>query len=191
MSNYEFESVFEKTIDSLVILKAGVPAFVPAVCKYIKMNSESKGIFRIPGNATLVNQLGQFLSLPNCSIPPSACVNDAVSFLKKWLNSLPVPLVNPVIIMKHNVAENPNFAVDIVKDIPGINRRTLAYIISVLKSVLENAQRNEMNMSNLSICFHNSLFQSNKGLSTGINFAAFVNSLIPLLNETETDFSLE
>ena len=70
------------------------------------------------------------------------------------------------------------------------NRHCFAFIISILKSILDNTNKNKMPLGNLVVCFSNSLTQDNKGLRQWFPLGQFYEYLVPFLNEDGSDFAL-
>ena len=170
MSNEEYEicSLIGKPIEELILNSEGVPTFIPPVCEYLRLLAKAQGIFRVPGNQQMVDDLGILFNLPKCSVPPSATVHDVASFLKKWMISLPVPLISPPIFNEYfsstsQTDPDPLSIFNILMHLPEIQRKCLAYLFSTVKVILDNEKYNQMSMSNLALCVGNSLTQSMKG----------------------------
>ena len=187
----DFPSLFGKPLSELYLGTSGAPDLLECVFDEITKELEREGIFRIPGNRALVTEMGVLLNFPACSVPPVATVHDVISFLKKWLLDLPEPILIPSIVNEYYNKDDPKSITKIIKELPEVNRKTLFLLISLLLLVLNSADKNKMNMANLTICFQVPLFQENKGLKVGIPFDLFINHCASIINETFDDFKLE
>ena len=188
----QFEPVFGKPLKDLVLGDSGAPLLLEVVFDEIAKSVDQEGIFRIPGNRSTVIDLGVLLSLPKCAVPPYANVHDVISFLKKWLLELPEPLIPPALINQNYNKDDPTSITKIIKLLPEINRKTLFLIVSMLLLVLNNSEKNKMNMANLTTCFQTSLFKNNEGLDEGIPFSTFLIHCSSIINqETFSDFKLD
>jgi hypothetical protein len=168
----------------------GVPSFVPVVCRYIAQNRDTVGVFRLCGNHALVQELGIFLNFPRASLPPSGGVHDAASFLKLWLRSLPVPLITPAVVNQYFEQGNPNSVSEVIKGLTAVSRKCVAYIMWLMKQVVERANVNQMSFANMGICFTTSLLQNNRGLFPGFRFGEFFEKAVELLKPEGDDFAV-
>lgn len=180
-------TVIRVTMDCLPMTD-NVPAFLPILVSFIKNNSSAHGIFRIPGNQATVMKINESLGQHCPTLPPKITVYDAVSFLKLWLKSLPEPLIPPSLINIYFQSNNTNSIEFIISQLVSTNRKCFAYIISILKSVLEHTSQNEMTLDNIMICFTSSLSQDNRDLADWFPLAQFYRFLSQKLNSDGSDF---
>lgn len=182
-------SLIGKPISHLFLDENNVPTFIPPCCNFIKLLYKSQGIFRVPGDQKMVDELTAILNYPETAIPPSASVHDVASFLKLWMISLPEPLIVPSVFNKYFGSDNdPASVLNVLWHLPEPNRKIFAYLVSMLKVVIDNSSFNQMTISNLALCFGNSLTQSTNGLARALPFTFFFNTSCSLLNESQSDF---
>lgn len=170
-----------------------VPSFIPVVRDFINKRSTNEGIFRRCGNHNLIQELGVVFAAPSCAVPPSSTVFEVSGFLKQWLNALPEPLITPSIVsiyLKPN-STDPRSAVETLKHLKPLNRRTVAYIFSIMKAILNDCDKNKMHFANIQSCFITSLTQSQKGKYAPYPFSLLYRVGSLLLNDSETDFILD
>lgn len=186
--------VFFMSLDDLPLTPdKTVPSFIPVVRDFINKRSSSEGIFRKCGNFNLIQELGVVFAAPSCAVPPSSTVFEVAGFLKQWLNSLPEPLITPSIVSAYlkPTSNDPKQAVEILKHLNPLNRRTTAYIFSIMKAIINDSDKNKMHFANVQSCFITSLTQSQKGRYTPYSFSLLFRVGSQLLNDTETDFILD
>lgn len=191
--NSQVRHVFSVNLNQLHLTPDGsVPSFLPSVREYIINECHNEGIFRKCGNFSTIQQLGNEFAQNNCQIPSSASVFEVADFLKQWLNSLPEPLITPNIaaqFLKNNT-NDPKSAVETLRHLNSLNRRTAAYIFSIIKAVLKQSNINKMHFGNIQSCFVTSLTQSQRGYPN-YQFSLLYNVGSQLLNQDETDFILQ
>jgi hypothetical protein len=177
-------------LQSLPLGTNGVPSFVPPICSQIISEAATVGIFRLCGNHLNVQELGVVLNFPNAAVPPGHSVHDVSGFLKLWLRSLPVPLLDPVVVSTHYVADQPQTVRQALKHLEPVPRKTAAYIFRAIQAVIDQSAVNQMSFANLAVCFLSSLLQNGKGLGAGFRFQEFFQESVALLNESGDDFNL-
>jgi hypothetical protein len=118
-------------------------------------------------------------------------VYDAAAFLKKWVRDLPQPLLNPAVVNRVLDKDNPDSVRSVLQGLSEPARKTFAYLCGVIYSVLSQANVNQMNFSNLSFCFLDSITQSSKDLQTPFPFRYFFSNAMLLINPDRTDFVLD
>jgi hypothetical protein len=135
-----------------------------------------------------VQEFGVILNFPRVSIPPSGGIHDIAAFLKLWVRSLPVPLLTPAVANSYFVPGNPESVLQILRNLPQLNRKCLALIFSAIRIVLSHSAVNQMSPANLTICFTMSLLQNNKDLKMTFKFSEFLAKSFDVLNATGDDF---
>ena len=181
-------TIIKVPVEFLALNEEKVPLFLPIVCNFLKANSKTVGIFRVSGNKVKVMKLNEMLAQHVPIFPQDTAVADAASFLKLWLSTLPVPLIEPEVFNKYYISHNIGSIYSVVDHLPESKRKSLALIFSVLNKVLEDSSQNHMNMKNLSTCFVTALTQSNKKLKKSFPFQFFFDNLKAIMNEDQTDF---
>ena len=181
--------IIGKPIEELLCDENNVPVFIPSCCSFIKLLIKTQGIFRIPGDQKMLDELGRILNFPFNSVPPCASVHDVASFLKLWLTSLPVPLIVPTVFNQYFTRDtDPHCVFDVLTHLPDRNRKTLAYLFSTIKMISDNSKFNQMTIGNLALCIGIALTQTAKGLSRSLPFSFFFTTCCRLFNEDHTDF---
>lgn len=181
------KTIFRVSFEYLAKNTDGVPIFLPIICNFLKENSESVGIFRIPGDFKNIEILSENLAKFEPEIPLFISVNDAADCLKRWLRELPIPILTPSILNSIESFERSNWQIHLLAQLDDSNRRSIANIFSLLKKVLENKHKNLMG-SNLDLCFVTSFTQNNKDLKSKFPFWKFYECTIQYLNPNQTDF---
>ena len=166
-----------------------IPVFLPVVAAFIKQHASTHGIFRIPGQQAKLLTINEQLAQHVPHLPSNINVADVVSFFKLWLKSLPTPLLSPDIVNKYIGQGTSEEIIEVIKNLPSINRRCFAIIISIMNSILENSQQNSMSFGNLSICFASSLTQENKHLNSWLPLRSIYDVCSNCLTADETDFT--
>lgn len=188
------KKVFFMALDDLPLTPdKTVPSFIPVVRDFINKRSANEGIFRKCGNFNLIQELGVVFAAPSCAVPPSSTVFEVAGFLKQWLNSLPEPLITPSVVSAYLLPNttDPKSAVETLKHLNPLNRRTVAYIFSIMKAILNDSDKNKMHFGNVQSCFITSLTQNQKGRYTPYPFPLLYRVGTQLLNDAETDFILD
>lgn len=180
--------VLQRDIKQLHVNNSGVPTFLPQCCSFIKRHSKTEGIFRVNGSKKMEEILSSIFQYRDCCVPPCAQVHDITCFLKTWLRTLPVPLISPDLYNNTYKKNDRASILKLIENLPSANRQILAYILDVLKSVLNDSNSNKMSFSNLDTCFSTCLSQNNKDLKIGFDFAFLYDTLVIYLNNEGSDF---
>ena len=166
------------------------PLFLPLLCNFLKERCKTPGIFRVNGNQETIKQLNVSLSQHVPRLVDNADVHDAAGFLKKWLFSLPVPLIPPDIYNQYFKPNDSKSVNELLEKLQLVSRRSLASIFSVIKCVLKESDENLMTFSNLATCFVPALTQNSPQYKIPFMFEMIYNTSIAMFNEDETDFVL-
>ena len=191
MKSSSLATVFGKPIEELSISTIGVPSFIPTVRDYLVRFARSEGIFRKNGFSPVVDDLGVIFSCPQCAIPPSASVYDVSTFLTRWLNSLPEPLVPAGLAQQTLVQDSPASVVDLLKAMPELNRKTLSYVFQIMEAVISYSAVNKMSYANMMTCFVAFLIQNQRGNNRGYQFSLLYAVAVKLINKERNDFVLD
>ncbi|KAK2154868.1 hypothetical protein LSH36_255g02019 [Paralvinella palmiformis] len=115
--------------------------------------AKTEGVFRVPGDIDEVNALKV-----RCDqwIPPTDCPDPHIpaSLLKLWYRELYEPLIPPDIYDQCiNNCEDEQMVINIVQNLPHINRLVLSYLIRFLQvfAAPENAIVTKMDVNNLAM----------------------------------------
>ena len=186
------DSIYTLPLDQLVLNEDMVPSFIPCVCQFISDFCYTEGVFRCSGAHVLVQNMGVVFFHPEVSIPPGAGVHDVCVFLKRWLERLPSPLIDPNVVNEHLVRDNPDSVRIVLRNLSVTARRTLACIFKMVKKVIDNETRNKMKWQNIAFCFFGTLTQKSRGLRMGTFpcYYFFMNAMT-LLEEDAIDFKLD
>ena len=176
---------------SLYKTEDGVPTFIPSLCSYIKHFSSTVGIFRVNGNKSIIDDLYVLLNHKHCAVPPCCQVHDVAGFIKNWLMTLPEPILLPTAFNKYFQEDNEKSVDEVLKHLPDINRKVLAYIFDCIDSIYQNASKNQMNMANISTCFQTCLTQDSPDFKTHVPFRFFFIRATSCLNEEKNDFDFK
>lgn len=133
-------SVYGMPLNDLVLDENNIPTFLPVVCDYIKRFAATEGVFRRSGENTFTDKLGYIFNWKECAIPPVATVHDITNFLTRWLSRLPGRLVDLTILQDRYDPNDESTAIDFLRSLPVINRRSLAVVFSMLIEVLEQQE---------------------------------------------------
>ena len=186
------DSIYTLPLDQLVLNEDMVPSFIPCVCQFISDFCYTEGVFRCSGAHVLVQNMGVVFFHPEVSIPPGAGVHDVCVFLKRWLERLPSPLIDPNVVNQYLVRDNPDSVRIVLQNLSVTARRTLACIFRMVKKVIDNEERNKMKWQNIAFCFFGTLTQKSKGLRMGTFpcYYFFMNAMA-LLEDGAIDFTLD
>ncbi|KAK9710500.1 hypothetical protein K7432_008395 [Basidiobolus ranarum] len=116
----------------------------------------SEGIFRLSGDPESVNQLRLNIEKQQYSLEGITDPNSPSSLLKLWLRDLSEPLIPDVFYDRCILfAEDPKEAIQIIDDLPDINRQVIYFMVSYLQMFLteEATLRTKMSVSNLAMIF--------------------------------------
>jgi hypothetical protein len=117
-------------------------------------------------------------------------VHDLTGFLKQWLRDLPDPLVSPDILNEMYEAGDNARVVDVLANIPPINRKCLAVISDLVMTIIGKESKNQMGVGNMTTCFAGSLCQNQKGLVKSVAILPFLEECHRRLNAFKMDFIL-
>ncbi|ORY07717.1 hypothetical protein K493DRAFT_250939 [Basidiobolus meristosporus CBS 931.73] len=116
----------------------------------------SEGIFRLSGDPEFVNQLRLNLEKQKYDLEGIADPNSPSSLLKLWLRDLSEPLIPIEFYDKCLLfAENPQEAIQLIGNLPDINRQVVHFMISYLQMFLtdEATSSTKMSVSNIAMIF--------------------------------------
>lgn len=183
-------SVFGKPLEELPLNSNGIPIFFDIVCSNILNNITHKGIFRKCGDQNQIDLIGQLAANSDFELPPTADIDTLTSFLKKWLRELPESILMPPVIRKYFRSNDPNTGPIAIQNLPPINRKCLAVLFNIIKSVSDHSEVNSMPMNNLFVCVVPSIIQFSKTSDYGNNFTfqSIYASTISFLNDDGSDF---
>ncbi|EAX95633.1 RhoGAP domain containing protein [Trichomonas vaginalis G3] len=187
---YATPSLQGKPLQSLHLTEDGVPAFVPECTSFIKKFAKTVGVFRINGNKYYIEELYHVLNHKEVAIPPCCQVHDVSGFLKNWLMNIPEPILIPEVFNQYYVELREESIYDVIKNLPQINRKCLAYIFSAINEVFINAHVNQMSMANISTCFQTCLTQDSTRFHNHVPFPKIFQPCVKILNETGSDFDI-
>lgn len=185
---YSTPSLQGKPINSLHMTEDGVPTFLPEATNYIKKFAKTVGVFRINGNKTFIEDMYHALNHKEVAIPPCCQVHDVSGFLKNWLMTIPEPILVPDVFNLYFIESDESTIRNVLKNLPPLNRKILAYIFSAINEVFINASVNQMSMANISTCFQTCLTQDSPRFLTHVPFPKIFHPCVKMLNETGTDF---
>ncbi|KAI9337364.1 hypothetical protein DFJ73DRAFT_849162 [Zopfochytrium polystomum] len=125
----------------------------------LKLNGcQTEGIFRVPGDIDMVNDLRVRVEKGNFDLAGISDPNVPSSLLKLWLRELADPLIpsdkyDLCIAVGHQEgsAKAGQAAVDILKSVPEINRKVALYVIKFLKVVADPANHSYTRMTTANI----------------------------------------
>ncbi|KAH0785046.1 RhoGAP domain containing protein [Histomonas meleagridis] len=117
------------------------------------------GIFRLPGNMKLVQQMVQEIDKGNDPIPNSE-IYDLLSLFKLWFRDLPNPTV-PVESLPYlkNAYEDRNYLDFVVQYLPVAHLNLLGYLIGFLQKLSKAEETTKMGSKNLAIVFAPNIVQ--------------------------------
>ncbi|CAI2170444.1 2081_t:CDS:10, partial [Funneliformis geosporum] len=135
-----------------------IPRILPFLAHAIlKLNGQSsEGIFRVPGDADYVTELKLRIEKNRYDMSGINDPNVPSSLLKFWLRDLAEPLIPDIFYDKCiKFSEDKNAAVDIVKELPLINQRVVAFTINFLQKFADPKmiRMTKMNIHNLAMVF--------------------------------------
>lgn len=183
-------SVFGKPLEELPLNSNGIPIFFDIVCSKILNNITHKGIFRKCGDQNQIDLIGQLAANSDFQLPPTTDIDTLTSFLKKWLRELPESILMPPVIKKYFRSNDPNTGPIALQNLPPLNRKCLAVLFNIIKSVSDHSEVNSMPMNNLFVCVVPSIIQFSKTSDYGNNFTfqSIYASTISFLNDDGSDF---
>ena len=185
----ESETVFGKPLTELHLNGDGIPYFVKIVFEYLMTKVTTEGIFRRSGSDAKVTRLGQIFAQPGMSLDPTYGVHEVASFLKRWLNTLPDPLITPEIVCEFLKPNEKRSCVDVLRRLKDVNRRCLVLVFRLLSAVIDNQKVNRMPFENLSACFLPALLQLPSKRMFAFQF--FFQTSLLLIDCEGEDFLLE
>jgi len=158
-------SVFGVTLDHIMELQAEshpnlkIPKIVPVLSSAVKNlgGFDVEGIFRVPGDTEQVYALRIQLDNGNYEVDLDD-PNTPASLLKLWLRELEEPLV-PVELYDaciNSCMQNENNsegAVEVLEQLPQVNKLTALFVVHFLKEVSVNQEVNKMSINNLAMVF--------------------------------------
>ncbi|KAH0793140.1 RhoGAP domain containing protein [Histomonas meleagridis] len=117
------------------------------------------GIFRLPGNMKLVQQMVQDIDKGNDPIPNSE-IFDLLSLFKLWFRDLSNPTV-PVEALPYlkNAHEDGNYLDFVVQHLPPAHLNLLGYLIGFLQRLAKAEEETKMGPKNLAIVFSPNIVQ--------------------------------
>ncbi|KAK7208457.1 Rho GTPase activation protein, partial [Myxozyma melibiosi] len=159
--------VISRSQSGAKIIYGPLPVLVAVCGTYLRENGiNTQGIFRLSGSAKRVRQLQQvFASPPDFGAKISwqgYTVHDASSILRRYLNSLPEPIVP---LDEYDNFRAPNSTATMRKKdiisvvqqlifhLPVTNRQLLLYILDLLEQFSRHSKKNLMPAANLAAVF--------------------------------------
>ncbi|CAG8733567.1 6552_t:CDS:2, partial [Funneliformis caledonium] len=135
-----------------------IPRILPFLAHAIlELNGQfSEGIFRVPGDADYVTELKLRIEKNRYDMSGISDPNVPSSLLKFWLRDLAEPLIPDTFYDKCiKFSEDKKAAVDIVKELPLINQRVVAFTINFLQKFADpqTIRMTKMNIHNLAMVF--------------------------------------
>ncbi|XP_027196212.2 protein FAM13B-like [Dermatophagoides pteronyssinus] len=168
-----------------------IPFIVTRLCTYIENSGGlvQEGLFRISGNAKLVDKLKQ--SFDNNGDAPLETDGDlaaAAALLKQFLRELPQPLIPngsqflDVIRSLKNDHETCVLSLKaLVSQLPDENYYTLRYLIRFLHRIAQRNEENRMTSINLGIVFAPNIFRVCVDTYQGLKDQSSANEVVNLL----------
>jgi len=124
-----------------------------------KRGYQTTGLFRLPGNMRLVNELSTKVDT-DISCLNDVNLHDVGSLLKMWFRNMTIPVVpfarNDDLFVSHRDHKD----LDFVETLPKINRYTLMYLIGFLKEAASHSSATQMHDNNLAIVFGPNIVQA-------------------------------
>lgn len=185
------DSIIGVPLDYFPKNASGIPVFLASVADKLVSECSTEGILRVSGNQETVEKLGKALRQHPEQVPGYASVHDVASLLKLWLRRLPEPLIPPGVVNGQQGKECGDWMRGVLEELPELNRRVLATVLWVLRSIERESSMNRMNLQNISVCFSMSLSQSGRELKRAFPFQQMVTSGWELLGADGTDFVYE
>ncbi|CAO3608897.1 unnamed protein product [Cunninghamella blakesleeana] len=157
-------SVFGETLPFIMQLQKeqGIDLKIPKIVTFLaetvhQLNGQqSEGIFRVPGDADDVTDLRVRIENGNYDATGITDPNVPASLLKYWLRDLAEPLI-PSELYDTCLAysENAPKAIDIINQLPDVNRRIALFMISFLQEFTSPSiiKVTLMNVNNLAMVF--------------------------------------
>ena len=152
----------------------------------VKNCQNHEGIFRLPGNAKLVEKY-QGLVNDGKEIPQDAAINDLASLLKSWFGLLPDKIIPEELSGEFvSVIEDKNY-VEFYEKLPQANALALKYLIGFLQDLDQYKESTKMPAKNIAICFAPNIVDpviNGKNINNGT--IEFLVELIDKLNTEDT-----
>ncbi|KAE8591690.1 hypothetical protein XENTR_v10018539 [Xenopus tropicalis] len=158
-------AVFGQRLEDAVSLETRhAPLVVEQCVDFIRENGlQEEGLFRLPGQATLVKELQDtFDSGGKPTFDKSTDVHTVASLLKLYLRELPEPVIpfsryqdflRCAHILSGDQGEGTQELSILIKSLPPVNYNLLKYICSFLDEVQSYSDTNKMNVQNLATVF--------------------------------------
>jgi len=167
--------------------------FIEKCIDYIEKNAlDLEGIFRISGSLNEIQTLkanidnGEDVDIDKIKDP-----HVVSGLLKLYLRELPEPLMTFQLYYPFIYAESCKDPVTrlryfkaLIKELPEENRMLLQRLLTMMKRISENREKNLMSTSNLATCFAPNLLKSDNN-SINIEETSIKNNVISLLIENE------
>ncbi|XP_023243022.1 protein FAM13B-like [Centruroides sculpturatus] len=171
--NHTNSKVFGTPLEILIQKNSSdtpVPYIIMRICQYIeKKGCASNGLFRISGNARLIERLKlSFDQTGDAPLETEGDVASAAALLKLFLRELPDPLIPASMHQAFLSAAKTNGQSkeecikqlkNLVQRLPLANLNVLKYLSCFLVSVSHHEEENRMNASALGIVFGPNLFR--------------------------------
>lgn len=185
-----YRTILKVPIEYLTTDEANIPVFLPLVCGLIVQNSKEVGIFRINGDKSRIHNLNVSLAQHQSTIPDDTTVHDTAHFMKDWLRLLPDPLIDPNVINRYFNDDYDQYTVDILRNMPEPNRKSLCCIFTMTREILREQEYNRMDFPNMHLCFFRILIKESHGIEVPLNFLKFYQKSVSLINDRKSDFDL-
>ncbi|XP_041425060.1 rho GTPase-activating protein 22 isoform X3 [Xenopus laevis] len=167
-NRYLFEivpAVFGQRLEEAVNLETShAPLVVEQCVDFIRENGlQEEGLFRLPGQATLVKELQDaFDSGAKPTFDKNTDVHTVASLLKLYLRELPEPVIpfsryQDFLRCAHTLSRDQEEGTQeiciLIKGLPPVNYNLLKYICSFLDEVQSHSDTNKMSVQNLATVF--------------------------------------
>ncbi|KAF7488840.1 Protein FAM13A [Sarcoptes scabiei] len=168
-----------------------IPFIVTRLCTYIENQGGmvQEGLFRISGNAKLVDKLKQsFDRYGDAPLESEGDLASAAALLKQFLRELPQPLIpngsqflDVIRSLKNNRETCVLSLKALISQLPDENYYTLRYLIRFLNRIAQRNEENRMTSTNLSIVFAPNIFRVCVDTFQGLKDQSAANEVVNLL----------
>jgi len=175
-----FNPVFGVSLDELFQKTSRpIPFIAEKCCEYLREFSlDSEGIFRISGNARVIQALKLMFNQVDFVDLSIVCKNDVhtvAGLFKLFLRELPIPLFTfdkydqfvAIFRSKGNQKEKDHQAASLISDLPDAHLYFLKFLIDFLQEIIAHSAVNKMTSNNLARIFGPVLLVSGKNENEG------------------------
>ena len=124
----------------------------------LKNSENTEGIFRLPGNMRVVNEMVQQLNAGQDPLP-NANVHDLASLLKLWFRSLPDPTIPLSMLDDLPKTYETKDYFGFIATLPPAHYNVLKYLIGFLQQISKAVEKTKMNSKNYAIVFAPNIIQ--------------------------------